>query len=175
MGTVKENHGMERKLTYEEADNQTRRQYDRLELRIENFEYGMGTWPAVQIVINGVNFLDRVMMYEKEQEVFQGGRVTADTYAPVSPHDLYYDLSQSYKEWPDVVLFGCPYDGEPMCLPFYASVDVGRFAVVWYGFRGEYQRVRLNYRGLGRFVFEKNQYFLELKKLKQWLAENENE
>ncbi len=166
---------MDRELMYDEADNKTCRQYDRIEFRIEDYTYRIGTWPAVQIYINGVNFLDKVMMYEREQESILGGAVQATRYAPIDPHTLYYDLTISYKEWPDIVLFGCPYDGEQMCLPFYASVDVGRFAVVWYGFHGETQPVRLNYRGLGRFVFEKNQYFLELKKLKEWVKKETEE
>ena len=129
---------------------------DVIKFQFNHYKYGPDKVSSgvVDIYINGKLFLDI-------NERFNG-------HAPITPSDLYENLTKCYKD--DVVyIYGCGC-GCPECDPIYVNVEVGEKIVTWYDLAfdacleeedliGEY----------GRFVIDKKEYFNEIKKLKNWL------
>lgn len=147
---------------------------DTIKFKTRYYTYGPDDYSSVvaDIFINGKNFLETVKNFEAE--LGQRG-----DYAPVRDYYLYAALSRDYKE--DFVFIydcGCGCDG---CHPFCVYVDVGEKVVTWYDFMTseEYfddvcldnnfemfrERIRTK-GGLPPLVFDKEQYFAELEKLK---------
>ena len=128
----------------------------RFELNKYKYEYSKGMSNVVDIYINDILFINLNKRFH--------------IHAPLSPGELYYNLYEYYKET-SVCIYGC-LCGESGCDPILVNVDVGKKIVTWYDLEfdkcGEEDDLSGKY---GRFVFDKRQYFKELKKLRDWVTD----
>lgn len=137
---------------------------DTIEFRLTYFEYGADNYSssAVDIFINGEDLLPRI--HDFEDSVGCGGG-----HAPIWIGELYKSLSEDYKT-DSVAIYGCGC-GVTDCSAIYITVEVGEKTVTWKNFilPDENLRGEIIYpRRFGEFVFDKEQYFREIHKLKQW-------
>ena len=144
---------------------------DKIEFKFTKVKYGANGFKstAVNIFINGKNFLDTVKKFDS-------------LYYPIIPEYLYPDLIDGYKD--DFIFIydcGCGCSG---CAPFCVFIDVGEKVVTWYDFMTEREyfndvcnnnnfkmlRERLkNKGGLPPLVFDKQQYFEAVNVLRDWI------
>lgn len=135
---------------------------DTIEFRYTKFSYGMNDYeePTVEIFINGEDFMERVSSFERAV----CGK--AQGHAPLTPYELYRELHEYYKE-DSVFIYGCVC-GCRVCCPFYAAIHVAGDTVVWHDFEVDFYEPE-NLVPLGPFVFDKEQYFTEVDKLRLWI------
>ena len=126
--------------------------------------YGVSGWiePAVRIVIDGVDLVERAHAAELFFATAEGHPETAGWYAglprsEVAPpaerlfgRDPFYDLDK-------VALLVCAGCGEEGCWPLLARIEVAEDQVAWRDFE-QPQRPGWNLSALGPFVFERKQY-----------------
>ena len=137
---------------------------DIIEFRLTGYSYGADEIPTatVEIYINNENFRNKVNAAEHifaEAE----GNPQMPGHAPITPEELYAALYTQYKMLDSVSIFGCGC-GVVECWPFDVSVDVGEKTVTWHSFKS-YHRKSWDFSMLGKFVFDKQQYFYEVEKL----------
>ena len=137
---------------------------DIIEFRLTSYCYGPDIFPTltVEIYINGENFRDKVRDVERPFAEAEGNPGIAG-HATITPRELYESLHNDYLEFDSVSIFGCDC-GVIDCWPLDVAVDVGIKTVTWYGFN-MYHREKWDYTELGKFVFDKQQYFREVDKL----------
>ena len=137
---------------------------DIIEFRLTSYCYGPDIFPTltVEIYINGENFRDKVRDVERPFAEAEGNPGIAG-HATITPRELYESLHNDYLEFDCVSIFGCSC-GVIDCWPLDVAVDVGIKTVTWYGFN-MYHREKWDYAELGKFVFDKQQYFREVDKL----------
>ena len=137
---------------------------DLIEFRLTGYCYGLDTFPTptVEIYINGENFRDKVRSVERPFAKAEGNP-GIEGHATITPKELYESLHNDYLEFDSVSIFGCSC-GVIECWPLDVAIDVGRKTVTWYGFN-MYHREKWDYGNLGKFVFDKQQYFQEVDKL----------
>ena len=134
---------------------------DTIEFKLNHFRYGPYNYdlPVVDIFINHQDFLPVVEKYEN------------NTHAQILPEELYKNLTEYYKEDP-VYVFGCGCS-VPECSPVEVNIDIGEKIVMWYDFTfGSMENIVDREGKLGRFVFDKAQYFQEVEKLKDWISDD---
>ena len=136
---------------------------DKIEFRYRKFSYGMDDYaiPAVEIFINGRDFMECVAAFEREVCGKEQG------HAPLTPRELYEGLHEDYKE-DSVYIYGCTC-GCPDCCPFYVEIHIVGDTVVWHDFEMDFYENR-DCVPLGPFVFDKRQYFAEVDKLRLWMG-----
>jgi len=148
---------------------------DKIEFRETKVKYesDVDKSNAVNIFINGKNFLETVKDFDK-------------IYYPIIPEYLYPDLIERYKYYPIFIYdCGCGCSG---CGPFSVFIDVGEKVVTWYDFMTEEEyfddvykdnnfamlKERLkNGGGLPPLVFDKKQYFDAVGFLRDWIFDEE--
>lgn len=137
---------------------------DTIEFRLTGYCYGPDKLPtpAVEIFINGENFRSKVRAVELPFAKAEGNPGVAG-HAAITPRELYESLHDDYLEFDSVSIFGCGC-GVIECWPLDVAVDVGTKTVAWYGFN-MYHRKDWDYSELGKYVFDKQQYFQEVDKL----------
>lgn len=137
---------------------------DIIEFRLTGYRYGPDTFPTptVEIYINGEKFRNKVCSVERPFAKAEGNPGIAG-HATITPRELYESLHEDYKSFENVSIFGCGC-GIIDCWPLNVTVDVGEKTVIWYGF-SMYHRENWDYSKLGRYLFDKQQYFQEVDKL----------
>ena len=137
---------------------------DIIEFRLTGYCYGPDNLPTptVEIYINGENFRHKVCAVERPFAEAEGNPGIAG-HATITPMELYEALHDDYLHYESVSILGCGC-GVIECWPLDVSVDVGEKTVIWYGFN-MYHRENWDYSSLGRFVFDKQQYFHAVDKL----------
>ncbi|WP_307760990.1 hypothetical protein [uncultured Phascolarctobacterium sp.] len=143
-----------------------------LSFRLDRFEFGADSKPSfvTRIFIDGKDFLDMIVDYEKEFLAIGNEKGAEGGFVPIYISELYNNLTKHcYNpvfDW-EANIFGCVC-GVTECEPFTIRVDEGRRVVVWYdfsrAFRGDW-----TYRNLGPYVFEKEQYDDAIARLKVWM------
>lgn len=149
---------MEENTYYYEMEEEDilKSRFDVIEFRKGSFRYGHDQFDSVvaEIYINGRNLRDLV-----------------GNHAPLTVWRLYKSLHEEYKEDPYQLVLGCVCGCED-CDPLSVCIDEGHFSITWFGFYEDYALYSDDgYKGLGPFVFQKNQYFEEVEKLRKWAQE----
>ena len=137
---------------------------DTIEFRLTGYCYGPDKFPtpAVEIIVNGENFRSKVRAVERPFAKAEGNPGIAG-HAPITPRELYESLHDDYLNFDSVSILGCGC-GVIDCWPLDVKVDVGTKTVAWYGFN-MYHREDWDYSDLGKYIFDKQQYFQEVDKL----------
>ncbi len=137
---------------------------DVIEFRLTGYCYGPDTFPipTVEIYINGENFRHKTRDVELPFAKAEGNPGIAG-HATIMPRELYEALHDDYLHDDTISILGCGC-GVIECWPLDVAVDVGEKTVTWYGFN-MCHRENWDYSKLGRFVFDKKQYFQEVDRL----------
>lgn len=168
-----------------------------IEFKLTKIKYGIDEVEsdAVDIFVNGKNFLKEIQAYEKYHNI-NGGHV------PITPYEIHQSLAEDYLT-ESVPVFGCGC-GFVDCCPVYISVNVDDNFVTWDNFqfpdemfkikdrprqkfrkrtfyKAQYFSKNSNenvgfkdkpYKKFRKLTFYKAQYFSEVEKLKHWLFDD---
>ena len=136
---------------------------DTINFKLTKVKYGISEVEseAVEIFVNGKNFLEEIHAYEKFHKI-NGGHV------PIMPKELYQSLAEDYLT-KSVPIYGC-ICGFIDCCPVYVSIIVDDEFVTWDNFQFP-DEVIFNYpnkprKKFHKLTFDKAQYFSEIEKLK---------
>ena len=142
---------------------------NQLELRPGKFTYSpeddslRQTLPIINIFIDGADFIKQVREWTYDE-----------TLSPLEPKMLYEMLHHEWKN-KDKVFIGGGSCGQAMCNPLYAHIEEKKYTIIWSDIthpvdepeRAYTQRLKMN-----PIIFDKEAYFAELAKMKDWLIEN---
>ncbi|WIW69882.1 hypothetical protein [Anaerosinus gibii] len=144
---------------------------DKIEFKIVKISFDDGCqsddclYDVIAIFINGENLLDMVKECELPFATAEKKKSLAGSYIGIIPKELYEDLSKNFTKW-KVPIYGCTC-GCVECWPLEVAIDIGKDVVVWYDFE-QIHRKTWQYNKLGKFSFNKQQYFEEVEKLKNY-------
>ena len=131
---------------------------NKFEIKIGSFTYGADKEPSktAEIYIDGWNFCERVNKVENSYG-----------HVPITIHELFSELTFWCKV-PDfeneATVLGCCC-GFKECSPLTVKVEETSNIVVWHSFFNEH-KPELDYAEIEPFVFDKGQYYRELRNLR---------
>ena len=137
---------------------------DKITFKLTKVKYGIDEIEsdAVNIFINGENFLDAIHAYEKFHKI-------NGEHVPITPYELYQSLAEDYLT-ESVPIYGC-ICGLIDCCPVYVSISVNENSVTWdnFIFPDEFfSRSHKPRKKFHKLTFDKAQYLDEIEKLKNF-------
>ena len=132
---------------------------DTINFRLNAFKFTGDENPTAvaDIFINGLPLTEKICSFESRA----GFEVIAHASIPVA--ELYENLSAKYKVEAAPIL-GCDC-GATLCWPVFVTVEICAENVVWKNFVLPQADSPKNF---GEFVFDREQYFREVNKLRRW-------
>lgn len=135
---------------------------DVVEFRLEREELGAGTFPVINLVVNGARLQEIVRRVELPFAKAEGKPDLAGRYAGLAVRGpglpARHFLGKPVETWfgdGDTILLGCVC-GDPGCWPLTARVEVSDSTVVWSGFRTGHRAWDIS--SIGAFTFDRHTY-----------------
>ncbi|MBP7462053.1 MAG: hypothetical protein KBA26_12250 [Candidatus Delongbacteria bacterium] len=137
-------------------------------------------YDSVRILINGIDLIDMLREYEMKFAQKEGSPSIAGSYVGLMPMYLYQYLTEpnQFNIYDDhkAIILGCDCGCEG-CWPMMIKILKDNNRIIWTEFeqphRGPTSRCYWNYNEFGVFIFDLDNYNLQLDELKKYFDEDD--